>query len=122
MEAASSSWCVAKTEASNWGGEGPHGQLLTDIWGPAHCPNLDGILLCLGGLRGGSQGPSYVTILYVALHLTQLLPDLKQGGVGLCKYTARCSSTLHILRHADPVGGLKMLSQLKPLWGPWFGT
>lgn len=65
---------------SNWARGGPRGLLVTDIWGPAHRPNLDRVLLCWGGLRGDSRGPSYVTILYVALHLTQLLPDLKQGG------------------------------------------
>lgn len=76
---------------------------MTGIWGLAHRPNLDRVLLCWGGLGGGSRRPSYITILYVALHLTQLLPDLKQGGVGLCKYPSGSTPTLHT--HTDPVGG-----------------
>lgn len=64
---------------------------MTDIWGPAHRPNLDGALLIWGGLCGGSQGPSQGTILYVALHLTQLLPDLKQGG----QFTQAPASHMH---------------------------
>ena len=40
---------------------------------PALPSNLSGVLLCSGGL-------SHVTILHMALHLTQLLPDLEQGG------------------------------------------
>lgn len=70
---------------------------MTDIWGPAHRPNLDGALLSWGGLCGASQGPSYGTILYVALHLTQLLPDLKQGG----RIYANTTS-IHTRTHTGP--------------------
>lgn len=76
------------------GGRGPHRLLVTNIWGPAHRPNLDRVLLCWGG----SWGPSYVTILYVALHLTQLLPDLKQEGVGVCAN----HSWTHVRTHRSP--------------------
>lgn len=39
---------------------------------PARPSNLGRVLLCSGGL-------SHITVLHVALHLTQLLPDLEQG-------------------------------------------
>lgn len=99
---------------SNWGG-GARGWLVTDIWGPAHRPNLDRVLLCWGGL----WRPSYVTILYVALHLTQLLPDLKRRG-GFVQMPSRTHAYLaHTYR--PPLGGPPMLSTVKAPQGTWFG-
>lgn len=84
---------------SQWAGGGPGRLLVTDIWGLAHRPNLDGVLLC----GGGSWGPSYVTILYVALHLTQLLPYLKQGRSGSLCQSQPDTWLLCTPEHTDPL-------------------
>lgn len=104
---------------SNRARGGPHGLLVTDIWGPAHRPNLDGVLLCWGDLRRDSRGPSYVTILYVALHLTQLLPYLKQGGWICANTQPDTVSRTHAQAPQEAGTGSQ---RLKPLWGAWFGN
>lgn len=107
---------------SNWARGGPRGLLVTDIWGPAHRPNLDRVLLCWGGLRGDSRGPSYVTILYVALHLTQLLPDLKQGGWVCANTQPDTRPPCHAHTHRPLRRTAQALHGWSPYGGPGLGT